>query len=155
MNIKLVLIISFVCILPINAQQLSPVQLQKAIDDFNKALAEKRYDNAETYMNQIEKGGRAANAMELKTKLAKIMLDEAKTKIQAELHKVQKTQAADVEQAKKYEQTITNLKTETETLKKQLEGTKKDLEELKKAIPQPQPQPQVPPQAQPQVQPKK
>lgn len=121
--------------------QLSPVQLQKVKADFDAALKSKKFDEAQTYLNRIEKGGRRAYALELSVELAKARQKEAEEKQRAQLHKQTKEKAEEVMQLRKVEQQHQNLmeqfykaqaEKEKQELKTKLEATQKELEELKK-----------------------
>ena len=70
-----------------HAQQLSPIQLQKVSKQFEESLAAKKFDDAQTYINQIMQGGRQAYAQQLIAKLAKAREQEMQNKLREEVQK--------------------------------------------------------------------
>lgn len=115
----------------IGAEQLSPIQLQKKIGEFQKALDAKNFDDAQFHVTQIKQGGRAANAQELAVTLAQARQKAAEEKYQNELQKSHQTQATRDQQLKKHEYMLTQLKKENEELKKQLKECKEELHRSK------------------------
>ncbi len=102
---KKITLIALICIMQtIHAQQLSPVQLQKVKTQFDQALNAKKFDDAQTYLKQIEQGGRRSYAQELSAELAKAQQKDAEAKKLAGLHKEHKEKAEDVMRLRKLEQ---------------------------------------------------
>lgn len=120
MNKKIITILVLCAIKLSHAQQLSPIQMQKLKADFDAAVKAKKFDAAQTYLNQIEQGGRRAEAQKLMVDLAQARQKEAESKKLEELHKGHKAEAARVmatREAEKY-------KKEVEELRKQIKDYK-------------------------------
>jgi curved DNA-binding protein CbpA len=86
-----------------HAQQLSPIQLQKITKQFEESFAAKKFDDAQTYINQIMQGGRQAYAQQLTTKLAQAREQEIKNKLRAETQKTHQSQAEFVKKQREFE----------------------------------------------------
>ncbi len=110
------LLVIFFLFQTIHAQQLSPVQLQKIKIQFDQAMKAKKFDQAQSYLKQIEQGGRRAYAQELTAELAKAREKEVQAKYQAELHKTHQAEAKRVMESR-----------ELEKRKKELEEARREL----------------------------
>ncbi len=127
-----------------HSQQLSPVQLQKVKTNFDTALNAKKFDDAQTYLKQIEQGGRKAYAQELAVELAKARQKDIEAKGLAELHKAQKAHAQEIIDLRRLEERNAaqieefernrDDKKEQAALRRQLDESKKAAEKLAKEL---------------------